>query len=204
MHHNTIIREITFNTSTNTTSGPLHRQWLLLFYLLCIFSSLFFQCKSRNEAIAFEEYDGPIVEAENVVTYYSDSARVTLKLEAEKQLEFDNGDREFPKGVYLEFYDEDGNISSTMRSDYCYYTQATGIYKASGDVVIKGVKKEEQLNTEELFWNQREEKIHTDKFVRIEKDGEIHMGDGLEANQDFTEYSILKSRGSIYLEEGNP
>lgn len=158
-------------------------------------------CKPRDESIAFEEYNGPVVEAEHVVTYYSDSARVTLKLEAAKQLEFDNGDREFPRGVYLEFYDKDGKISSTMRGDYCYYTQATGTYRASGDVVIKGVKKQEQLNTEELFWNQREETIYTDKFVRIEKDGEIHMGDGLEANQDFTEYSILKSRGSIYLDE---
>jgi hypothetical protein len=40
--------------------------------------------------------------------------------------------------------------------------------------------------------------------VRIEKDGEIHMGDGLEAKQDFSEYSILKSRGSIILDEDNP
>ena len=31
-----------------------------------------------------------------------------------------------------------------------------------------------------------------------------NMGDGLEAKQDFSEYSILKSRGSIILEDENP
>ena len=162
------------------------------------------QCKTKDEIVSLEEYNGPVVEARDVLTYYSDSAVVKLKLEADKQLEFDNGDREFPEGLYLEFYERDGSTSSTMRCDYCYYTKKENLYKATGNVIIKGIKNDEQLNTEELFWNQKKETIFTDKFVRIEKDGEIHMGDGLEAKQDFSEYSILKSRGSIILEEDNP
>lgn len=151
--------------------------------------------------MSLEEYTGPGVEADNITTLYSDSARIKLKLVAQKQLEFLNGDREFPEGLYLEFYENDGSITSTMRADYCYYTKEDDLYKATGDVVIKGVKKKELLNTEELFWSQKEEKVFTEKFVRIEKDGEIHMGDGLEAKQDFSEYKMLKSRGTILLEQ---
>lgn len=146
-------------------------------------------------------YDGPLLELENTITYYSDSSVVKMKMEAARQLEFENGDREFPDGIYLEFYDTFGNLTSTMRADYCYFTRESDLYKASGDVVIKGYSTHEQLNTEELYWNQKEEKVFTDKFVRIEKEGEIHTGEGLEAKQDFSEYRILKSRGTILLPE---
>jgi LPS export ABC transporter protein LptC len=150
-----------------------------------------------------EEYNGPVMEATNVTTYYSDSAHIKLKLITPLQLEFDNGDREFPKGLFLEFYESDGTTSSTLRADYCYFTQKDGLYKATGNVIVKGMKNNDQLDTEELFWNQKKEIVFTDKFVRIEKDGEIHMGDGLEAKQDFSEYSITHSRGNITLDENN-
>lgn len=158
-------------------------------------------CKSKEALDLVVPYEGPILEVENTVTYYSDSAVVKMKMTAPRQFEFENGDREFPDGLYLEFYDALGNITSTLEADYCYFTAEEELYKASGDVIIKGYSTQEQLNTEELFWNQKEEKVFTDKFVRIEKEGEIHMGEGLEAKQDFSEYRILKSRGSILLTE---
>ncbi len=160
-------------------------------------------CKTKKGEVIPEDYNGPIMEASNVTTYYSDSARIKLKLVTPLQLEYDNGDREFPKGLYLEFYDTDGSISSTLEADYCYYTNKNALYKATGNVIVKGMKHHDQLNTEELYWNQKKEIVFTDKFVRIEKDGEIHMGDGLKAKQDFSEYSITHSRGNITLEENN-
>jgi LPS export ABC transporter protein LptC len=174
---------------------------ILPFGILIVTIAFLFSCKQRDDVVSLEEYEGPAVEAFDIITLYSDSARVKLKLVANRQLEFTNGDREFPEGLYLEFYENDGSITSTMRADYCYYTKEDDLYKATGDVVIKGVKKKELLNTEELFWNQKEEMVFTEKFVRIEKDGEIHMGDGLEAKQDFSEYRMLKSRGTILLED---
>jgi len=173
------------------------------YLLLIVVFPFLVSCGDKEGMVSLEEYTGPVVEATDVTTLYSDSARLKLKLKAKKQLEYSSGDREFPEGIYLEFYDPDGTISSTMRADYCYYTDEDELYKATGNVVIKGIKKEEQLNTEELFWNQKEETVFTEKFVRIEKDGEIHMGDGLEAKQDFSEYRMLRSRGTILLEENN-
>ncbi len=169
--------------------------------LLSVLLLILVQCKPKKSEAIPEEYNGPIMEAANVTTYYSDSARIKLKLTTPLQLEYDNGDREFPKGLYLEFYDKDGSISSTLKADYCYYTNKDALYKATGNVIVKGMKNNDQLNTEELFWNQKKEIVFTDKFVRIEKDGEIHMGDGLVAKQDFSEYSITHSRGNITLQE---
>ncbi|MCG8308013.1 MAG: LPS export ABC transporter periplasmic protein LptC [Cytophagales bacterium] len=161
-------------------------------------------CQSRtNEVLEIQEYTGPIAELGPAVTYYSDSARVKMRMEAPRQLEFGNGDREFPEGLYLQFFNTEGAPTSTLKADYCYYTKKEDLYKATGNVVVKDVETNDRLDTEELFWNQKKEEVFTEKFVRIEKDGELHVGDGLEAKQDFSYWKILNSKGTISLEEQN-
>src|SRR5688500_10671648 len=49
-------------------------------------------------------YDGPVQIGENVELHYTEDNIVKLKMIAELVHEFENGDREFPKGLYLEFY----------------------------------------------------------------------------------------------------
>ena len=170
-------------------------------YLL-LSAVLFLNCSSKNnEILEIQEYTGPVLEMGPAITYYSDSAVVTMKMEAPKQLEFGNGDREFPEGLSMEFFDRQGNPTSTLRADYCYYTRKEDLYKATGNVVVKNLENNDRLDTEELFWNEKKEDVFTEKFVRIEKDGEIQTGDGLKAKQDFSYYEILNSKGTITLDE---
>jgi hypothetical protein len=56
------------------------------------------------------EYTGPLREVENVELYNSENEQIKSKLTAEVFYEFANGDREFPKGVYIEMYNEFGNF----------------------------------------------------------------------------------------------
>ena len=172
--------------------------------MLCLFSMalLLSHCGSKSdEMMQVQEYTGPILDIGPAVTYYSDSARVKMKMEAPRQLEFGTGDREFPQGLLLQFFDVDGNLTSTLKADYCYYTKKDDLYKATGNVVIEDVETKDRLDTEELYWDQKKEEVFTDKFVRIEKDGELHVGDGLEAKQDFSYWKILNSKGTIMLNE---
>lgn len=159
-----------------------------------------FSCGNKDEDIVeIQEYTGPIREGKNLVVYRSDSALVTLKMETPRILDFRNGDQEFPEGFFLEFYDKQGQPTSSLRADYCYYTRKDGLYKATGNVVVRDRETNDKLNTEELFWDQKKEEVFTDKFVRIEKDGELHVGEGLEAKQDFSYWKILNSKGTISL-----
>lgn len=161
---------------------------------------MFFACgNKKDELLDVKEYTGPLVDIGQAVTYYSDSAVVKMKMEAPRQLEFGNGDREFPEGLYMEFYNKQKVVTSTLKADYCYYTKKEDLYKATGNVVIENTKNGDRLDTEELFWNQKKEDVFTDKFVRIEKDGDLQVGDGLEAKQDFSNWKILHPKGTITL-----
>ena len=57
--------------------------------------------------------------------------------------------------------------------------------------------KQERLLTDELTWNPQTQKVYTDKRVVVENQitGERLNGLGLDANQDFTQYSIRKPTG---------
>jgi hypothetical protein len=146
-------------------------------------------------------YNGPLIELDSVETFYSDSAVVRVRLTAPKQLEFDNNDREFPDGIFLEFYEADGVLSGRLVADYCYYYHETDIWRVLRNVIVRDLNSGDQLNTEELFWEQKKETIYTSKFVRIETEGEILMGEGLQAKQDFSWWKIHHPKGTINLNE---
>ena len=62
-------------------------------------------------------------------------------------------------------------------------------------------KKGEQLNTEELYWDEKKETIYSEVFVKITTDEEIIMGEGFEADQNFTNYTLSKVTGQITIED---
>jgi LPS export ABC transporter protein LptC len=146
-------------------------------------------------------YDGPLRIGENVELYYTENNQVKVKMIAAVVYEFENGDREFPKGLYLEFYDETGELESTLRANEAYYFRKENQWRGRGKVEVKNLEKNEQLNTEELFWKPAEEKIFTEKFVTIRQQSDVIYGQGLEAKQDMSDYIIKKPEGEFAVED---
>jgi LPS export ABC transporter protein LptC len=169
-----------------------------IFYILLLFFS--FAC-SKNELKEPLVYEGPLSEAENVELYYSESERVKVKMIAALVYEYENGDREFPKGIYLEFYDEFEKLESTLSANEAYYFEKDKTWRGRGNVEVKNVKKKEQLNTEELFWNPKEEKIYTEKFLTIRQEDQVVSGEGLDAKQDLSNYKITNPSGVFDMKE---
>jgi LPS export ABC transporter protein LptC len=164
-------------------------------------SGLIISSCDKNETTTNQIYDGPLREGENIEMLYSEKEKVTVKIIAKRVREFQNGDRSFPDGIYIEFYDENGSVSSTLSANSAFYYKADQKWKGQGKVEVKNIQKEEQLNTEELFWFPATKKINTDKFVQIRNGREVIYGTGLDAKQDMSEYSILKPEGEFAIEE---
>lgn len=154
----------------------------------------------KNETPKPQIYDGPIREAENIEMLHSEKEKVTIKMQAKRVSEFLNGDRNFPEGIFIEFYDERGKITSTLSANKAFYYKAEHKWKGEGKVEVKNIEKAEQLKTEELFWFPSTKKITTDKFVTIQNGNEVIYGTGLDAKQDMSEYRILKPEGEFAIE----
>jgi hypothetical protein len=68
-------------------------------------------------------------------------------------------------------------------------------------VEVKNLEKQQQLNSEELFWNPETKKIFTEKFVTIKLENEVLYGTGLDALQDLSYYTIKKPEGEFVIKD---
>ncbi|MEY4930470.1 MAG: export transporter periplasmic protein LptC [Bacteroidota bacterium] len=146
-------------------------------------------------------YDGPLREVEDITLYHTEKNRMKVVLKAKKINELQNGDQEFPEGIFIEFYDDLGKITSTLRANSAYHFKAEDKWRGLGDVVVINIEKKQQLNTEELFWKQSTKKIFTEKFVTIKLENEILFGTGFEADQDLSNYKMKNPEGEFEVED---
>jgi LPS export ABC transporter protein LptC len=145
-------------------------------------------------------YTGPLISIKNVHTQYSDSAVLKVDLSAPIQNEFQNGDREFPEGVHLTFFENDSTVASTLKANYAKFIKIKNQYVVRGNVDIQNRRDKRSMKTEELYWDITHKKIFTDKFVVIQTPTQTIKGHGMDAAQDFSSYSIRKVTGIITLE----
>ena len=121
-----------------------------LFYTLALPLLLLMAC-DKTESTQPLEYDGPYREGEQVEMHYSENEIVKVRMLADVVYEYQVGDREFPKGIYMEFFNEEGVMSSKLSANHAYYSKKDNTWKATGKVEVINLEKNEQLNTEELL-----------------------------------------------------
>ena len=173
------------------------------FSIIIFILGLLFSCKTDMEKIKkiAAQKDAAIQRGKGVEIFYTDSANVKVKVIAATMLRVQKKEPylEMPNGVKVYFYDEDLTIQSTLTANYGISYESKGEMIARNNVVIINIKGE-KLTTEELIWNEKQEKIYSNKFVTITTADEIIYGDGFESNQDFTNYTITHIKGTINIE----
>lgn len=171
-------------------------------WLLCILLS---SCKNDIKEIdaLVGKGAGQEDKAEEVTILYSDNGNMKMRLFAKEFVKNDLAKPPYTdmrKGLRVEFYDDSARVESTLTARYArYYEQQGNILIRDSIVVVN--KKGEQLNTEELVWNQSAKKLYTEKFVKIITATQVMYGDGLEANEDFTWYKILNPKGIVAVKQ---
>jgi len=166
------------------------RNCLLL--LVCLF---FASCENDLQKVneLTKEYEAAIETGSDIVMLYSEMGVVRVKIEGKsiKRHKTDEPFVEFPDGLKVTFYNENHEINSVLTADYAirYEKDQRAILKSN--VVLVNDRKGEQLETEELLWNEKEQTISGEQLVTITTPRETIIGtDGFEADQDFSEYTI--------------
>eukprot|EP01132_Coremiostelium_polycephalum_P000335 gene335-427_t len=144
----------------------------------------------------------PLIESTQIEVLYSEGAQVLVKLCAASRLQYKNGNSAYPLGVQATCYDQHQKITATLRANSAYQLADQELWELKGDVEVRGYHdgKEQQLNTEALYWDAKTTKIYTDKFVRLETDNELLTGYGFEAMQDLSYYAMDAPKGFVNVE----
>ncbi len=179
------------------------------YFILCFITSslpLWTACENSWNEIkkVSENVNAEVETAENIEILYSTDAHVRARLISKELKRFVTKKPylEFNKGLTVLFFDEQLIQSSKLTSGYGRVDELSDEMIVRNNVVVIN-SKGETLNTEELIWDNKTKKIYTDQFVSIKTKDEMIYGDGLEANEDLTNYKIKKIRGTIQLKD-NP
>ncbi len=152
----------------------------------------------REDQIAIEV-------GENVEMIYSDSGQVEIRIIApllHRHLDKKEPKREFPEGLEVYFLDKNQQVQSWLIGKYAIEYERKYLTIVQDSVVLFN-KKEEKLETDELVWDQANEKIHTKQFVRITTRNEQITGYGFEADKEFNYWKIIAPQGRVKIGPDN-
>ena len=103
----------------------------------------------------------------------------------------------------LEKFDTLFHIDASIKADTAYYYEKKKLWELKGNVQILS-QRGDKFQTELLFWDEKKEKVYSDKYIQIEQEDKIIRGYGFESNQDLTEYEIKNSTGIFTVEDTQP
>ena len=109
----------------------------------------------------------------------------------------------FEKGVYLEKFDSLFHIDASIKADTAYYYEKKKLWELRSNVHIRS-QRGDKFDTDLLFWDEKQERVYSDKFIRIEQEDKIITGYGFESNQQMTEYQIYNNTGIFTVEDTAP
>ena len=191
---------------TRPRSGLRNNWWL--FALASLFLLPFIGCKNDMAAVQrFIRDDETGYETiTDFETLYSDSAVVKVRIEGPlmyRWLDKNKPRQEFPTGVKAEFFSPGGKVTGRITSGYGLRLEQDRQVILRDSVVWESVNKE-ILETSELIWDEKTERIFTNKFVVIRRPGEIITGYGFESNADFSYSKIRSVTGQFASDKFNP
>jgi LPS export ABC transporter protein LptC len=133
------------------------------------------------------------VYAFDVEYFRTDSGKLQMKLSAPVMTRYEGNNpyTEFPKGFKIVMYENDTVKKAFIKANYGINYSKKGYLQARNDVVVRNYLTKEQMNTENLIWDQKKKKVYVRSFVKITTPDKIVFGDSLHANEDFSQRTIF-------------
>lgn len=173
--------------------------------LLCL-TGILFSCENDLETIQKITFDtnAPDESTKDLRIILSDSGYAKIEILAALAETF-RGKQHITKvkdSLRVNFFNAKGKIVSTLfaLNGEINFTNGTIIVKDS--VRLFNFKNKQLLETEALFWNQKDSTIYSLSQIIVRSPKGIIIGkDGLKTTQEFDKYELLKPEGKIQIEE---
>jgi LPS export ABC transporter protein LptC len=180
----------------------LSRNSISLFFAM-LFCITIISCESNFrdvQKMSVSEFT-PSGDADSINLKYTDSGRITANLISPKMLDFATAEfpyTEFPKGMHLTLFDKNGK-QTYIDASYAVSHKTTNIIDLQGNVKISN-QNGEQLETDQLYYDQKNEWFFTEKKFKFTSPKGVSYGEGIDFSKDFKKVNSQKISGEIQSE----
>ncbi|MEN9969029.1 MAG: export transporter periplasmic protein LptC [Bacteroidota bacterium] len=147
--------------------------------------------------------DAPTESTKNLVLTYAEDGYAKVEIHA-ALAETYRGQAQITKikdSLKVYFFNEVGDVVSTLSALYGEINYSTGELMVKDSVRLYNHKKQQTLETEALFWNQKDSSIFTESAVIVRSPKGKIFGKGIRTKQDFSNYVLLQPVGSWQIEK---
>ena len=146
----------------------------------------------------------PQGEAYDFKLVYTDSTKVVAVVTSKLNKDFTNQRMpysEFPEGVKVEFYDQ-ARHKNIVEANYGIIYPSSDMVELRDNVVLTTYDGK-RLKTEQLFWDQKEDWIFTDREFSFtdETKGTVTNGIGMDFDKKFSTVKAHKTTGILAIED---
>lgn len=145
----------------------------------------------RTVAPAASTVELPDQEVSDFALTETDGGRPQWKLYARDASTFSARNTIVAHEVRIDFYDEAGARSSTLTAREGEINQLRRDMIARGNVVLKTTEGT-RMSTQQLKFLNREQKIVSDEFVRVERGGDVLTGYGFESDPNLEHFEFKR------------
>ena len=174
---------------------------------LVVMIGMLFSCTNDSNKVRdfLAEKNLPIAVAKNANHFYKDSGKVTSKLSTSLLRDFSNREKhpynEFPEGIKIINFENNGQDSITVIGDYALSYSKTSISELRGNVLVINHTYDSRLETEQLFWDKKNKYFFTEKSFKLTKTNDTVIGIGFESRENLKKYVAKRTNGNILTKE---
>ena len=149
-----------------------------------------YSCKGKlGEAEAIDLGETPVQKVDDMFIVQTENSIIQLRAEAPLMERYENDSLSyelFPKGISVFGYTEEGLLETEILADnarHLKYKDGRETWEAFGNVIVKNLMNQETMETDTLYWDQKNERIYTHCYVRMYSPDGFAQGYGMESDQ---------------------
>ena len=165
---------------------------------------VFIGCSNDMKEIQFfDQSNMPVQIVKDSEIIQSKKGNIQLRLVASIINVYDGEEpkTEYPEGIYLEFFNKDMEVSTSLSAKYAVSYDSKKIMEARNNVIIIDYDSGDTTYMESLIWDKKEKKIYSDKPLKSVNGSRVTYGDGFESDENFKNPQILRQRGTLEWNE---
>lgn len=176
-----------------------------------------YSCKGKlGEAQSINLGETPVQTVDDMFIVQTENGKIQMRAEADLMERYENDSLSyelFPEGFEVYGYTDEGLLETEIIADnakHLKYDDGRESWEAYGNVFVRNLMKQEVMETDTLYWDQKNEKIYTHCYVRMYSPDGFIQGYGMESDQrarnsilfnTFNSYAIIVQDSTYVLRD---